>query len=347
MAPPFPPRELIDARRVSRRGFTLVELLVVISIIVILMAVGVRVMQFSVEDRRTREAAREINVYVASARNRAMEIGRPCGVMLRRLPGQPLCVVGLEQVEVPPAYAGETLDSTAQLQILTPVSGGLATVRAQLTPDINATLVSQGDLVQFNCQGPLYTITEPPTANSLTLQITLLPGQMLPWPNGTSSLPMPYQIIRRPTKSAAAGLQLPVRAVIDLEFSGTDDHSIGASDSPVWIMFSPTGALDRIYHGSETHLGTEPIYLLVGKQERVPAGSAEDGLANWQDTKNLWVMLNPQTGLVTTAENVPVDLTKLPAGLIRPFDPTKVEHVQWALRQARELAQGGQSMGGR
>jgi hypothetical protein len=306
----------------------------------------VRVMQFSVEDRRTREAARAINVYIASARNRAMETGRPCGVMLRRLSGQPLCVVGLEQVEVPPAYAGETLDAVARLQTDT-VSNGVATVTAQLTPDINTELVSDGDLVQFNCQGPLYTITAR-TNSSLTLQITLLPGQMLPWPNGTSSLPMPYQIIRRPAKSAAAGLDLPARAVIDLEFSGTDDHSIGAANaSPVWIMFSPTGALDRIYHGSETHLGTEPIYLLVGKQERVPAGSAEDGLANWQDTKNLWVTLNPQTGLVITAENVPVDLTRLPAALNPPFDSSKPEHLQWALRQARELAQGGQSMGGR
>ena len=162
---------------------------------------------------------------------------------------------------------------------------------------------------------------------------------------------MPYQIIRRPGKSVAAGLQLPVRAVIDLEFSGTDDDLIGAvSDQPVYIMFSPNGSLDRFYHpghGGEVHPGTEPIYLLVGKQERVPAGSAEDGLANWQDVKNLWVTLNPQTGLVTTAENVPVDLTRLPAELIPPFNSSKPEHLQWALRQARELARGGQSMGGR
>ena len=319
----------IAERRASRRGFTLVELLVAISIMVILMAVGVRVMQFSVEDRRTREAARAINVYISSARNRAMETGRPCGVMLRRLQGQPLCVVGLEQVEVPPAYAGETLDSTARLQV-TDTSGGLATVTAQLTLAINVDLVSKGDLVQFNCQGPFYTIAQPPAATSLTLTLDVRQGQMLPWPRTPDlSPPAPYQIFRRPGKSAVAGLQLPVRAVIDLEFSGTDDDTIGAvSDQPVCIMFSPNGSLERFYHpghGSEVHPGTQPIYLLVGKQERVPAGSAEDGLANWQDVKSFWVTLNPQTGLVTTTE------------------VAKGANLAESRRNARE----GQSMGGR
>jgi type II secretory pathway pseudopilin PulG len=319
---------------------TLVELLVAISILVILMAVGVRVMQFSVEDRRTREAARAINVYFSSSRNRAMETGRPCGVMLRRLSGQPLCAVGLEQVEVPPAYAGETLDSTAQLQV-TSIASGLATVTAQLTPAINVDLVSKDDLVQFNCQGPLYKVNSR-TDTSLTLQITLLPGQMLPWPKDTRSLPIPYQVFRQPGKSAAAGLQLPVRAVIDLEFSGTDDDQIGAvSDQPVYIMFSPSGALDRFYHpghGGEAHPGTEPIYLLVGKQERVPPqhlapSPAEDGLYNWQDVKNFWVTLNPQTGLVTTTE-------------VARVDPTITDPVA-GVPLARQIAREGQSTGGR
>jgi type II secretory pathway pseudopilin PulG len=333
-----------------------VELLVVISILVILMGVGVRVMQFSVEDRRTREAAREINIYFASARNRAMETGRPCGVMLRRLGNEPplsLCVVGLDQVEVPPPYAGDTLEAVAQVQMPTLPDGspdfwpdGLRKAVATCT-DFFPGLVRVGDLVQFNYQGPLYEIKGPdldsdgvidPGTLQLELGVDLRQGQMVPWPRRTDnppwSPPVPYQVIRRPTKSAAASLQLPVRAVIDLEFSGTAAHSIGpASDSPVWIMFSPNGSLDRIYHGGEMHLGTEPIYLLVGKQERVPAGSAEDGLANWQDTKNLWVTLSPQTGLVITSEVAAVD----PA----ITDPAV------GVRLAREIAREGQSMGGR
>ena len=325
------------------------ELLVAISILVILMAVGARMMNFSVEDRRTREAARAINVYVASARNRAMETGRPCGVMLRRLESQPLCVVGMEQVEVPPPYAGDTVQAATRLQL---TSGGVAARFG--VGDFSDGLVRLHDLMQLNHQGPLYEITQGPDSNSdgfldfndkdavdkdgdgfiddyfFILQVDLRQGQMLPWPSAPASSPaMPYQIIRQPTKSAAAGLQLPVRAVIDLQFSGTDEDSIGAvSDQPVYIMFSPNGSLERFYHpghGGGVHPGTEPIYLLVGKQERVPAGSAEDGLANWQDVKNLWVTLNPQTGLVTT--------TEVAKG---------ANHVE-----SRSNAREGQSMGGR
>ena len=88
--------------RAIRRGITLVELLVAISIIAILMAVGARMIDFSVDDRRTVEAGRAITIFFGSARNRAMETGRPCGVMLRRVGGLPQCATVLEQVEVPP-----------------------------------------------------------------------------------------------------------------------------------------------------------------------------------------------------------------------------------------------------
>jgi hypothetical protein len=219
--------------------------------------------------------------------------------------------------------------------------------------DFAPSLVHVGDLVQFNHQGPFYTIKGPDAdqpgtpgygivdSAELQLGVHLRQGELLPWPSASAnpawSPAVPYQIFRQPGKSAAAGLQLPVRAVIDLEFSGTDDDTIGAvSDQPVYIMFSPSGSLDRFYHpghGGEAHPGTEPIYLLVGKQERVPAGSAEDGLANWRDVKNFWVTLNPQTGLVTTTE-------------VARVDPTITDYVV-GVPLARQIAREGQSTGGR
>jgi prepilin-type N-terminal cleavage/methylation domain-containing protein len=335
----------IDGCREIHRGITLVELLVAISILVLLMAVGARMINFSKEDRLTREAARAVNVYFSSARNRALESGRPCGVMLRRVEGLPQCAEVLDQVEVPPPYAGDTLGAVAQVS-MGPVSGGLATVSAQLTPEIRTSVIhkgelvpfiSKGDLVQFNHQGPFYAIavkpTEP-TATSLTLQIDLSQGQRLPWPQAPAqSARVPYQIIRRPRKSTANTLDWPKGAVIDLEFSGADDHSIGAgAGEPVYIMFSPNGSVERVYHRgysqNDMHMVTEPIFLLVGKRERVPVGAAEDGRANWEDTNNFWVMLNPQTGLIATAE-----VAKVAQG------------ADW--RESRAIAREGQSMGGR
>jgi hypothetical protein len=346
-------------------GITLVELLVAISILVVLMAVAARMTQFSGGDRKTREAARAISVYFSSAQSRALELGRPCGVMLRPLESRPGCVVGLEQVEVPPPYAGDTLDSGAKVRLEGIDADMVATLTAIFQPaKFSDGLVREHDRIQFNCQGPWYEIVDgswdsdgdgffdfegvavggdgfPSAADppKLGLRLDLSRGERLPWPSAGWSQPMPYQIVRRPVKSAASGLQLPARTVIDLEFSGSIDHSIGGhADEPVCIMFGPGGSLERIYHG-HIHMATEPIFLLVGKLERIPAGEAEDGLANWQDLTNVWVTINPRTGLLITSQ--------VAAAVLDPEISDPEERLMGALWDAREFALEAQGIGGR
>jgi hypothetical protein len=79
----------------------------------------------------------------------------------------------------------------------------------------------------------------------------------------------------------------------------------------ITILFAPNGAVQSIYvpgvAGSPFSV-TDPIFLLVGKRERIPFDPTQydvnnpDTFANWQDLSNLWVVINPQTGLVTTGE---------------------------------------------
>ena len=59
-------------------------MLVVVTIMMLLVAVSATAFRPANDSRRIREAARAINVYLGSARNRAMETGRPCGVIFRR-----------------------------------------------------------------------------------------------------------------------------------------------------------------------------------------------------------------------------------------------------------------------
>jgi prepilin-type N-terminal cleavage/methylation domain-containing protein len=341
----------------SGRGVTLVELLVVISIVVLLAAIAIPALRPTLEGQRIREASRMINVYFGSARNRAIETGRTCGVILRRFEGQPECAMVLEQAEVPPPYAGDTLDATATVAIDTSDfwADGSPEVEAVLTdftpgPD----LVHVGDLIQFNHQGPFYEIMGPHASgstvvnsNSLELWTDRSQGQMLPWPNAPgSSAPLPYEIIRQPEKSAVAPLQLPAGTVVDLQFSGTDnpavipqlgwagtDATISGALEPVIVMFSPNGSVDRViyyepnaspppdYVRRELHL-TEPIFLLVGRRENVGVAAEQP---NWQDLTNRWVTLSPETGLVTTAEVA----------------------SEASLDASREFARQGQNMGGR
>ncbi len=149
-----------------RRGFTLVEMLIVVAIIAALMAVALRVLQ-PIGQRRVREAAREVNVYLSSARNRAMELGRPCGVIFKRANGTnfPAASMVLEQYVVPPLYAGDTTSAVVRVQVQSVSSSGIITLRMRIRPnDFSNGLIYPGDQIQLNNQGPYYTILPPPTS---------------------------------------------------------------------------------------------------------------------------------------------------------------------------------------
>ena len=326
----------------ARGGVTLLELLIVITVLMMLVGVALPAMRPALEGRQVREAARSLNIYLSSARSVAMVTGRPCGVMIQRLEAEPLCSMELAQAQVPPPYAGDTVDARA---VVTRggINGGIATVTAQLS-SYNATLVNRGDLIQFNHQGPMYTVTG--GGGSLTLQIDVSQGLQLPWPtSGTPSDPMPYKIFRSPMKSYATPMQLPGNAAIDLQFSGTDTlpnfpQQNPQDLSPIYIMFAPNGSVDRVYCWNQQQGAygpvevTEPIYLLVGRRDRVPAPAPAEGLLpNYQDTRNFWISLNPQTGLVTTVEVAawPNNSSGIPA------NP----------QESRSLAREAQSIGGR
>lgn len=97
--------------RTRRTGITLIELLVVIFIILLITSITIPQIQPALENRRTREGARLLNVMFNAARNRAMESGRPAGIWLERMPGLPEACVSIHFAETPPPYSGDFLDS--------------------------------------------------------------------------------------------------------------------------------------------------------------------------------------------------------------------------------------------
>jgi hypothetical protein len=117
---------------------------------------------------------------------------------------------------------------------------------------------------------------------------------------------------------------------------------------PIIVTFDRTGALEFLYlRGKASGAGPGPstvqlqqiqlldaIHFLVGKREKlasiVPAAEQPAGL-NWQDQENLWVSINPQTGVVTSAE-VANELSGSPAA---------------DLKTSRRYATAAQNTGGR
>lgn len=271
-------RRVAKRVRRTRRGFTLVELMLVILIMLAVTVITVAMLTPAMRGRRLREAARQVNVFLNAARNRAIQTGRPWGVVIERQPGFPSASVVLHLCETPPIYAGNSHSAALRLATLgVDPQTGVATVGATVTwGEISAGLIRPGDVVWLNYQGEGYTITlvddsdgdgyfdngnlvdsdldgwydVPTQAGSfpLVLQVRLRPGSTpsaLPWPvadppNNSFPLskPVAFQIKRQPARSSSDTTQLPEGTCIDL----------GGLDSQGNLV--PTSGLD------EADLGT-------------------------------------------------------------------------------------------
>jgi prepilin-type N-terminal cleavage/methylation domain-containing protein len=323
------------SRSASRSGFTLIEMMIVIGIMLMLVTAAATMIRPASESRRIREAARSINVYLSSARNRAMETGRPCGVTFRCQAGASYALAA-DQCEVPPCYAGDSDTSTATLA----KNAATGVITATLDTAPPSGMVKKDDLIQFNYQGPMYKVDGTLDSNNYITSgtVSLTPvdssqNQLTPWPIApTQSQPMPYRIFRAPVKGGTLPMQLPARSAVDLKWSGQGNAYLnGAVDYTV--LFSPTGAVESV-NGQPA---TDTIYLLLGSPARAangytPGNTNETTWTNFQDLNNLWVTINPRTGVIGTEP-------------VATCQPTATEAD--AIIQSRTLAAQGQGMGGK
>jgi type II secretory pathway pseudopilin PulG len=278
-------------------GFTILELLIVLLIILALTATAIPVLAPALEGRRMREASRLTTAFFSGARDRAIRNGRPVGVMIMADPLVPEMATVLRMAEVPLPYSGPTIISVAQLQVNSVQPNGLVQLQVQLllTPDVSNPvpadlppgLVRSQDTIQFNYQGPIYTIIGPTdgdgliSGSSLTVEVRVDPGTIydvggtlrtraLPWPNSGFGQPVSYQIIRQPAPSTVTPLVLPEGIVVDLTASGglsptssyypldpsvrdpflealRDEDAASPESEPLIIVFNSTGGLDAVF----------------------------------------------------------------------------------------------------
>ncbi len=103
------------------------------------------------------------------------------------------------------------------------------------------------------------------------------------------------------------------------------------------VLFSPTGAVSKVYYNACRLSVTDPIYLLIGKRDRAANNFVvNNGNAltqtNWQDLNDLWMTINAQTGQINTE---PV------------ASSTGALTEASGIGSARQLAQQGQGTGGK
>lgn len=330
------PKKANDMKRLreQRRGVTLMELLVVATIILIVTAVSVPTIKPMMESQLTKQAGSTVSTYLNRARARAMATGRPCGVTFEHFDGtyDPSTDFGsaalvLRQVETPPYYGGLEQGATVDVYAEDDIYDGdrrLRRVRVNNDSYWGAMVGDErGAKIQFNGAGPYY----PLAAVGGAFFIEKLPGIDLPILQNAT-----FKVVRDPRPTMTAPVGLPQGAVVDLEWSGTDDSSfaIGYVDDAgvargynVTVMFAPDGSVDYVENNGRFS-PTDTIFFLVGRWDRISALGiepldpsdpdtewrplVEDGLWNYEDATNAWVSINPTSGLVTTTEvSSPVD----------------------------------------
>jgi len=360
------PYRIWQARRC---GYTLVEMLIVVSIMIVLVAVTLPVAKKVMDGSQGREASRQLNAYFAMAKARALQTGRPCGVYFpfqvplghtdpsltaAQIPQYwPVrAVTQIYLAETPQHYSGSTTNARGRV-----TGGNFVTCDLSGNNDSNeagylGSLLNNKEqfLVRFNFKGDWYICTN--AGNNVFTYVRPLQGVVQP-PSTAST----FQILRSPRPIGNA-LDLPQGTCIDITYSGVGNSArqfplpptLNSIAAGVYVMFSPNGSVDAMYINS---LPTDPpvgsLYFLIGKIEKVGGNDPWDitnsnfkssiypnkDISNLADPTSLWVVVSRSTGQVMTAENMP-DPTKVNGTDIRPY-----------LLACRQAAIYGEQMTGR
>jgi type II secretory pathway pseudopilin PulG len=338
---------------------TLIELLIVVTIILIAAAVFVPRLQPMMDHSKVREAARVIQLYMSTARNQAMATGRSCGVMIEPLPNDTGCAMTLAQVETPPPYGGATQGSYATVTFMG-MNGNYANCKISLYSiggQAEGAFVAfrQGDMIQVGYQGYWMLLANASAIGATTLNASLdiSHGEMPAWINQPIS--GQYKIIRWPTKSAAPALQLPGVTCIDLTWSGADP--VGSSGQSTWpiqsplptaptlptpviISFSADGKVDWVsnWKSPAGQPAISPIYLLVGMRKKVYDNPSDPNIANTNlnDFNSLWVSVDAATGLILISDPAAIGTDST---VLKPSSNPAAPDSRYFARQA--LANGG------
>jgi prepilin-type N-terminal cleavage/methylation domain-containing protein len=225
----------------KRSGFTLIELTVVITIILVLTALAVLFLPGIMERQRASSGAAQLQSWLMVARARAVRDQAPRGVRLNVTNGG--LVTAVQYIEAPPDFSGGTLLSIANV-------GNLPTVTFAGIDLTAGGQVAAGDYLEINGGGQTYQITA--VANATTLSLAASP-QLDDVINNSFTPTTRYRIIRQArVLSGEDSLQLPDSVAVDLSLSRA-----GNTNTALTTVIDPTtNSIDILFDRNGTVIGT-------------------------------------------------------------------------------------------
>jgi type II secretory pathway pseudopilin PulG len=286
----------------------------------------------TVEARRSREATRTVVSFVGKANARALGRREWSGFVVAPTGSTAYAALDLHLAEQPIAYRGDTVDAALTM------SGSTTHTRTmsgsgQLTASGTAG-VAVGDLIRFDGRGPLFEITAA-TASEVAFRLRGADGfgaaedagltcHNTPWP-APAPATHTFEILRKPMPSGSP-LTLADGRCIDLFWSGFGPPQVGAvtdtyrrfnqtAGASISALFDGTGRLRQIVEttpaATKRLTVTGPLFLLVGRAIRAEGNVAaaatynatdDSSGANWQYHDSFWIAIDPETGIVKSAE---------------------------------------------
>lgn len=230
--------------RESRGGFTLVELLVLITVIVTVTAILIPSVKFLLKDRKIREATRVLDAFVVESQTQSLNGGFG-GIWIERDTKSPNTSTRVYRVKSPPPYTGDFLGATCRIEQAGPNNLELLNgidddgnnrvddrfvglVSFPLNTAANAiNLISPGDLIQFDLKGAWFVIESVPSQGggnfpnyTSPIRVSSASGPIPFVAGGGSYVDVPFKVLRMPTRQSGSYVDMPKTTMIDLSKSG-------------------------------------------------------------------------------------------------------------------------------
>ena len=287
-------------------GFTLLELVVVISILAIVGVMILPSLRILNEDRKVRDTARVVGSIFAAARERATVDGQ-AGVEITSIPNAsgsynlPNMGLVLYQLRSVPAYGGDAIGASCQYN----GAGSLTFSGANL----ETAGVRPNDFIELNNSGVKLPIT---SVNAAQANVT----NTLPNPPIPTGVNLPFKIYRQPVRIESSAVRLPNNLFINLSYSG---YSVAGAEMnlvnptvvdpndpnynvPAVVWFGSDGSITRVFDRNSVSMvsANSPVNLLMCSANRESADLTQLQSTDFiRDDNSMWITIDNRTGGVT------------------------------------------------